>query len=156
MLLEEQSEPSALRANKSEALDWNRFDIYDKAANWFDVTGKVLQDPAVLLQENVYNVGQTGVMLSNLNWVKVLVRTGDYPGDSGARVKRTTIAAVECVSASGKVLDPMIIWLASTHRANWTTQPTLGWHLQWLKLAFDPQAKERANRKPRVLICDGF
>jgi len=98
-----------------------------KAANWFDVTGKVLQDPAVLLQENVYNVGQTGVMLSNLNWVKVLVRTGDYPGDSGARVKRTTIAAVECVSASGKVLDPMIIWLASTHRANWTTQPTLGW-----------------------------
>jgi len=64
----------------------------------------------------------------------------------------------------------MIIWPASTHRANWITHPTPGWHyacsekgytdsflsLQWMKLAFDPQTKERANQKPRVLICDGF
>lgn len=64
----------------------------------------------------------------------------------------------------------MIIWPASTHRANWTTYHTPGWHyscsdtgytdsylsLQWLKLVFDPQTKERANGKPRVLICDGF
>lgn len=64
----------------------------------------------------------------------------------------------------------MIIWPAATHRANWITYPTPGWHyaysdtgytdsyitLQWLKLVFDPQTKERANQKPRVLICDGF
>ena len=64
----------------------------------------------------------------------------------------------------------MIIWPASTHRANWTTHPTPGWHyacsetgytnsrisLEWLKLVFDPQTKERANKKPRVLIWDGF
>ena len=50
------------------------------------------------------------------------------------------------------------------------TYHTPGWHyacseggytdcyisLQWLKLVFDPQTKERANRKPRVLIYDGF
>jgi hypothetical protein len=28
--------------------------------------------------------------------------------------------------------------------------------LQWLKLVFESQIKERANHKPRVLICDGF
>jgi hypothetical protein len=64
----------------------------------------------------------------------------------------------------------MIIWPASTHRANWITHPTPGWHyvysdsgyrdsfisLQWLKLVFDPQTRELANQKPRVLICDGF
>jgi hypothetical protein len=28
--------------------------------------------------------------------------------------------------------------------------------LQWLKLVFDPQTKDGANQKPRVLIYDGF
>ncbi len=115
----------AIRASKSGALDWNRFGIYDKVNSWFDVIGKVLQDPAVL-QENVYNMDETGIMLSKLNSVKVLARTGDDRGYRGARVKRTTITAVECISASGEALDPMIIWPASTHQANWTTQSTPG------------------------------
>jgi hypothetical protein len=65
----------------------------------------------------------------------------------------------------------MIIWPATNHhRSNWTTFPTPGWQyacsksgytdsktsLEWLKRIFDPQTKERANQKPRVLICDGF
>jgi hypothetical protein len=80
------------------------------------------------------------------------------------------VSAIECISADGRYLNPMIIWPASTHRANWTTHPTPGWHyahsesgytdskisLEWLKRVFDPQTKERANKKPRILICDGF
>jgi hypothetical protein len=64
----------------------------------------------------------------------------------------------------------MIVGPASTHRSNWTTFPTPGWHyaysdagytdsfisLEWLKRVFDPQIRERAVGKPRVLICDGF
>lgn len=64
----------------------------------------------------------------------------------------------------------MIIWPATTHRSNWTTFPTPGWHyaisnsgytdskisLEWLKRVFNPQTREQANQKPRVLICDGF
>jgi hypothetical protein len=64
----------------------------------------------------------------------------------------------------------MIIWPASTHRANWTTHNTPGWYfatsekgstdsyisLQWLKLIFDPETKELAGKNPRVLINDGF
>jgi len=64
----------------------------------------------------------------------------------------------------------MIIWPASTHRAKWTTHDTPGWYyalsdevytdsyisLQWLKNIFDPETKELANGKPRVLIGDGF
>jgi len=88
----------------------------------------------------------------------------------GARVKRMTVTATECISADGKALDPTIIWPATTHRSNWTTFPTPGWHyacsesgytdvkisLEWLKRVFDPQTRERAKQKPRVLICDGF
>ena len=28
--------------------------------------------------------------------------------------------------------------------------------MEWLKRVFDPQTKERAKQKPRILICDGF
>jgi hypothetical protein len=157
-------------ASKSGALDWNRYDIYDKVVDWFEVIEKVFNDPD-MLQENVYNMDETDIMLSMLNSVKVLVsKEKQKRGYRGARVKRTTITAIECVSSDGRYLNPMIIWPAATHRANWVTHPTPGWHyacsesgyidsyisLQWLKLVFDPQIKERAGQKPRVLICDGF
>jgi hypothetical protein len=67
------------------------------------------------------------VMLSMLNTVKFLVRKNDTQAYRGARVKRTMVTAVECISADGRCLDPMIIWPAKTHRANWTTHPTPGW-----------------------------
>jgi hypothetical protein len=54
--------------------------------------------------------------------------TNDVRDYRGARVKRKMVTAVECISADGRYLKPMIIWPASTHRANWTTFPTPGWH----------------------------
>jgi len=161
----------ALKPRRVQALDWNRHpnNIYDKITDWFEVIGKALQDPAIR-SENVYNMDETGVMLSMLGGVKVLVGKDDMQDYRGALVKRTTVTAIECISADGRYLDPMIIWPASTHRANWTTYPTPGWHyacsetgytdskisLEWLKRVFDPQTKERANHKLRMLICDGF
>ena len=159
---------NVLKATKSSVLDWNRFNIYNKAVHWFDIIRQVLQDSSIP-PENFFNMDETGVMLSKPNGVKVLVGK-DNPSYRGARMKRTTVTAIECVSADGRVLHPMVIWPASTHRANWTTHPTPGWHyafsdsgytdsyssLQWLKLVFDPQTKEQAKQKPRVLICDGF
>jgi hypothetical protein len=65
----------------------------------------------------------------------------------------------------------MVIWPASTHRANWTTFSTSGWHyafsesgyadsiisLDWLTKVLDPQTSALAGgKKHRVLLCDGF
>jgi hypothetical protein len=161
--------PNVLKAGKSSAMDWNRFDIYEKVVQWFDAIAGVLQNPEVL-PENVYNMDETGVMLSKLNSVRVIMDKTNRHGCRGARVKRTTVTAVECVSADGRYLHPMIMWPAATHRANWVTHPTPGWHyaysdsgytdsylsLQWLRLVFEPQTRERAGQRPRVLICDGF
>lgn len=113
---------------------------------------------------------ETGIMLSMLNSVKVLFGTDDTRGYRGARVKRTMVTAIECISADGRCLKPMIIWPATTHRNNWTTYSTPGLFyacsesgftdsyitLQWLKCVFDPQTKDQANKKLRVLIWDGF
>jgi hypothetical protein len=50
-----------LNSRKVKAVDWNRHDnnIYDKITHWFEVIGKVLQDP-VILPENAYNMDETG------------------------------------------------------------------------------------------------
>jgi hypothetical protein len=116
-----------LKAGKSSAMDWNRFNIYEKVVQWFEVVAGVLQNPEVL-QENVYNMDETGVMLSKLGSVRVIMDRTNRHGCRGARVKRTTVTAVECISADGRHLYPMIIWPAATYRANWVTHPTPGWH----------------------------
>jgi hypothetical protein len=84
-----------LKSRKVKAIDWNRYDsnIYDKVVHWFEVIGKVLQDPAVL-PENVYNMDEIGVMLSMLGSVKVLVGKDDRQNCRGAGVKRTMVTAI--------------------------------------------------------------
>ena len=161
----------ALKSRWVRPMAWERHEnnIYDKITDWFEVIGKVLQDPAVL-SENVYNMDETGVMLCMLGSIKVLTRRDDPRDYRSAGVKRTMVTAIECISANGRSLLPMIIWPATTHRSNWSTFPTPGWHyacsetgytnsnisLEWLKRVFDPQTREQANQNPRVLICDGF
>ena len=67
-----------------------------------EIIGGVLQDPTIRA-ENVYNMDETGVMLSMLGCVKVLVGKDDLRDYyRGARVKRTTIIAIEFISADGR------------------------------------------------------
>lgn len=160
-----------LKARRVRSIDWKRHEknTYVKITHWFEVIGGVVHDPAIL-PENCYNMDETGVMLSMLGSVKVLVSKDDLRNYRGAGVKRTMVTAIECVSADGRSLLPFVVWPASIHRSNWTTYPTPGWHyahsengyndskisLEWFTRVFDPQTKGLANRKPRVLICDGF
>jgi hypothetical protein len=81
------------------------------------VIGRLLRDPAILA-ENVYNMDETGVMLSMLGSAKVLVGKNDMRSYRGARVKRKMVTAIECISADGRYLNPLIIWPATTHRSN--------------------------------------
>lgn len=101
------------------ALDWNQHEknICPKTVHWFKVIGEVLQGAAILA-ENVYNMDETGVMLSMLGYVRVLVSKDDRRKYRGARVKRTTVTAIECISGDGRYLHPMIIWPATAHRSN--------------------------------------
>jgi hypothetical protein len=72
------------------------------------VIKEVLQDPAIL-PENVYNMDKTGVMLSMPGSVKVLVSKHDRRDYRGARVKHTTVTAIECISGDSRYLNPIII-----------------------------------------------
>jgi hypothetical protein len=113
--------------------------------------------------------GWTGVMLSMLNSVKVLIGKEELKTYRGTGVNREQITAIECISADCRHLDPLIIWPTS-HRRSWTTHSTAGWHyshsasgytdtaisLHWIQHVFHPLTKERAGKRPRALINDGF
>ena len=115
-------------------MDWRRHDknIYDKITHWFEVIEKELHRPDIV-PENVYNMDETGVMLSMLGSAKVLIGKDDRRDYRGARVKREMVTAIECVSAAGESLNPMVIWPAKTHRSNWTIFDTPGWYYALLQ-----------------------
>lgn len=76
--------------------------------------GEVLQGAAIVA-ENVYNMDETRVMLSMLGSVKVLVSKDDRRKYRGARVKRTTVTAIECISGDGRCNDAG----KNNHIRNW-------------------------------------
>jgi hypothetical protein len=83
-------------------MDWKRHanNIADKIPQWFKVIGPKLCRPD-LRPENVYNMDETGVMLSMLRSVTVLVDSSDKRDYHGAVVKRTMVTTIECISANG-------------------------------------------------------
>jgi hypothetical protein len=160
-----------LTSRRLKAIDWKRHEqnIYHKILEWFAIIGPQLQAPTVL-KENVYNMDETGIMLSALGSLKVLVGRDDLRNYRGAGVQRTTVTAVECICADGQALFPLIIWPGVTQVSSWTSHETPGWrfacsesgymnsriNLEWIQQVFDPLTRAKANGKPRVLINDGF
>jgi hypothetical protein len=95
-----------LTARRLGAMDWNRHEknIYKKVTRWFKVIGEVLQEPAVLA-ENVYNIDETGVMLSIPGSVKVLIGKDNKRKHRGMRVKRIIVTAIKCISVTAGSLQ---------------------------------------------------
>jgi hypothetical protein len=63
-------------------------------------------------------MNKTGVMLSMLDLLKVLVIRDDQWNHKGAGIKRNIVTAIECVSVKSRALMPPIIWPSSTNRTN--------------------------------------
>jgi hypothetical protein len=95
---------------RMKVIDWERHDnhIFNKVVDWFSVVERELNNSAVLA-ENTYNMDETGVLFSILNSLKVLVGRNELKTYRGAGVKRTLITAIQCISADGQYLHPLII-----------------------------------------------
>ncbi|KAA8621058.1 hypothetical protein PtrV1_05559 [Pyrenophora tritici-repentis] len=91
-------------ARRIMAIDWNRHDknTAAKMTHWLEAIGQILRNPAILA-DNVYNMDETGVMLSMLGSVKALIGKDGKRNYGGGRVKRTTVTAIECISADERI-----------------------------------------------------
>ncbi|KAM0714593.1 hypothetical protein Q7P37_009889 [Cladosporium fusiforme] len=160
-----------LKVARLRALDWRRHEknIYAKVVHWFDIMRAQLEETSIL-QENVYNMDETGVLLSVLGSSKYLVSSDMEKTHRGTSSKRTLITAVECISADGRSLPPLIIFPGADLRSNWVCHRAPDWrfacskkgymnsaiNMEWMRTVFEPLTRERANGKPRILINDGF
>jgi hypothetical protein len=77
------------------------------------------------------SIPRFGVLLGKLGSLRILVGKNELRNYRGASSKRTLITAVECISATGNCLHPLVIWPSATHRSHWTTRPTPGWHFAY-------------------------
>ena len=114
-------------ARKVKPIDWTRHEhtIYNKTVDWFALIEKVIRD---VRPENLYNMDETGVQLGVPHAIKVLLDSKDRKKVRGVGLNRDLVTAIECISADGRSLPPLIIWPAASHRSNWTVHPTPGWH----------------------------
>ena len=87
-------------------MDWAGHDhnVHDKVVQWFIVIGKELNDPAIVA-ENVYNMDETGVLLSVLSSLKVLVSQDGLRSYRGAGVKRTLVTALRTHFCRRRILS---------------------------------------------------
>lgn len=88
-----------LRERRVKTIDWKRHDshIYYKVTEWFKVISKVIEHPSIL-PANLYNMDETGVMLSMLGSVKVLVDKDDIRDYRGAGVRRQMMSVRHVIS----------------------------------------------------------
>ena len=80
------------------------------------------------------------------------------------------ITAIECVSADGISISPLIIFKGETLMNSWMPRhPPQGWKFscnssdwtsnahdaEWLRRCFEPATREKVNGRTRLLIYDG-
>jgi hypothetical protein len=78
---------------------------------------------------------------------------------------------IEYISGDGCIFLPLFIFKAERISSNWVTKRNpsdwrfslslKGWTsnvhgLEWLRTVFEPETREEANGKPRLLIADGY
>ena len=138
--------------------------------NWFDAFETVVINDDNVLPENVYNMDESGFSIGTINASRVIVNTQigqRYQANPG---RQEWVSAVECICMDGTSISPMIIFKGEKLLSNWIPGGlpkdwvfacnSKGWTsnehgLAWLQQVFEPRRREKAQGRPRVLICDG-
>jgi len=161
-----------LRTQRARVVDANRINSATEAIirPWFSL----FQIPEVkaILPENRWNKDEAGIM-EGLGENGLVVGTADHkalqkkqPGG------RTWTSFIECISATGRFLPPLVIFRGKTVQQQWfptDLQPFKHWKftatpkgwtdnetsLKWLKNVFIPLTKPASPDQKRLLVIDG-
>jgi hypothetical protein len=160
-----------VRSIYAKQLEATRFNgaSYDKVKAWFDAVAAKFQE-RVYDNSNIWNMDESGFGVGESQTTKVLVpldRQQQYKVVVG---KQEWVTVIECINAAGDALPPMIIFKGQNINSGWIpSQTPTDWHfavsengwtsnilgLQWLIKVFEPQTRDKAAGRPRLLIADG-
>jgi hypothetical protein len=160
-----------LMVEQTRVMEWLRIDgaLRPTLEYYYKLFEKMLE---VSIKENIYNMDETGVMFGIQNRTRCIVDINVKNRICKSSQTRESATIMECISASGVVLLPMVIIAVKTHPNEWYPEGEPGpglrhfakspngytgneLGLEWLEKVFEPQTRERAGGRWQLLVCDG-
>jgi hypothetical protein len=141
----------------------------DIVAHFFDTFNRTVRDEGIL-DENIYNVDESGCALGMIQAARAIIDTNvplTYHAQPG---RQEWVTVIECISGDGTSISPLIIFKGENINGRWVPKDApRDWHiscnskgwssnehgLQWLQECFEPQTRSKANGRKRILLCDG-
>ena len=120
--------------------------------------------------ERIYNMDESGFAVGQSQTSRVLVNIREKSSWKVVAGRQEWITAIECVSADGKAVPPLVIFKAKNTNTNWIpSQTPLNWHFstsnsgwtsdshayEWLTTVFEPSTRPEDPSSHRLLIMDG-
>ena len=136
---------------------------------WFDAVADLClahqYDPS-----SIYNMDESGFAVGTSQSSRVLVNVRDKVSWKVVSGRQEWVTAIECVSAAGQALPPLVIfkakhlntawipaqappeWRFSTSKSGWTSD---SYAYEWLTTVFEPQTRQSQAGARRLLVLDG-
>src|SRR6187402_44595 len=161
---------SELKSRYNRKYDYQRAKCEDPEVirAWFLLVRNTIAKYGIT-EEDTYNFDESGFQMGVIATAKVVTAAEKERTDSIQPGNREWVTVIESVSATGRVLPPLIIFKGQLHQLSWYeclppdwmigvsengwTTDELG--LIWLKRLFGPNT-ERTVGKYRLLILDGY
>lgn len=166
--LQRHSEVKTIYARQMDAARFNGA-TFDIVKRWFDaMEGKVQERKYE--HRNMWNMDESGFGIGESQTTKCLIYLGQQQKNKRIVGKQEWVTDIECISASGEALPPIIVWKGKHLNSSWLpAEISKDWHfgtsengwtsneigLEWLIKVFEPKTREKAAGKPRLLIVDG-
>ena len=136
---------------------------------WFEELNRVMKEFGIEWR-NIYNMDESGFAIGDVEATKRVINANIRQQFQAKPGRQEWVTSVECICADGTAISPLIIfrgkslqqqyipvglntnWVLSCNTKGWTSNEH---GIQWLRLCFEPNTREKANNAPRLLICDG-
>ncbi|KYG44865.1 hypothetical protein M433DRAFT_155121, partial [Acidomyces richmondensis BFW] len=129
---------------------------------WFDaVTALYIQHQ--YLPERIYNMDESGFAIGASQSSRVLVNIRERSSWKVIKGRQEWITAIECVSAAGYAIPPLLIFKAEYTNTSWIPRfstSNSGWTsnshaFEWIRTVFEPCTRPASPEERRLLTMDG-
>lgn len=141
----------------------------ERLIKWFEDLDSIIKEYNIE-PENIYDMDESGFAIGDIEASQRIINVETHQQFQAKPGRQEWITGVECICADGTFVPPLIIFKGETLSHQWIP-PNIsndwrfgcnskGWTSnergnQWLRTCFEPSTREKANGKPRLLICDG-
>lgn len=142
---------------------------YETVRAWFDAVTELVQTHQYA-PEHIYNMDESGFAVGKSQSSRVLVNVRESTSWKVIQGRSEWITAIECVSAAGEAIPPLLIykaknlntgWIPSRTPPNWRfSTSNSGWTsdlhaFEWVSSQFEPYTRPEDPAARRLLIMDG-